>query len=186
MPPQVRASALNVFVSDPASLRWQDHHDEGVSELRAGYLWKAPAAGAIGMMLLAFPLSGCSTVVHLDPAPEANSEACANVTVRLPGEVGGFRSQDTDAQATSAWGNPVSVFLRCGVPSPTVSVLRCITLESIDWLIDTSNSKYVVATTYGRTPATQVIMAKDVPPGTILGELAPAVSHLPPSRRHCL
>ena len=37
---------------------------------------------------------------------------------RLPETVDGLERRETNAQATGAWGNPASVLLRCGVPTP--------------------------------------------------------------------
>lgn len=107
-------------------------------------------------------LAGCAGTVHLEPAEDANDPSCADVTVGLQNasSVAGKDRRWTDAQATGAWGDPgedTAVILRCGVtvPAPT-SELQCVTLEGVDWLVDTSETPYLRVTTYGRDPAVQL------------------------------
>lgn len=111
--------------------------------------------GALSLLVL----SGCSSTVALEPAPDANNPACAEVTVRLPESVSDQDRRWTDAQATGAYGDPTSIIVACGVtvPGPT-SNLQCITLEGIDWLVDESQAPWMRMTTYGRDPAVQVFV----------------------------
>lgn len=124
-------------------------------------------------------LAGCTPVVSLQPAEDAISPSCAEVIVRLPDSVDGLDQRETNAQGTSAWGEPVGVILRCGVPVPApTSELRCLTFDGVDWLIDDSDDPVLVATTYGREPAIEVII-DDRADGVVLTDLANAVSYLP-------
>lgn len=109
-------------------------------------------------------LGGCSTTVHLEPAEDANNPLCAEVTVGLKNAnaIADLDRRWTDAQATAAWGTPgddSAVLLRCGVtvPGPTAD-LQCVTLEGVDWLVDSSQTPYIRLTTYGRDPAVQLFI----------------------------
>jgi hypothetical protein len=131
--------------------------------------------------LLALVLTGCAPTVALEPADDAASPACAEVTVRLPDTVAGLVSRETNAQATGAWGEPAGVILRCGVPSPApTAVLPCVTVGGVDWLRDDANDPSFVFTTYGRTPAVEVIIDATAASGLdALTDLAFAVGQLP-------
>jgi hypothetical protein len=140
-------------------------------------------------------LVGCSPVVALHPADDAKNVVCANVVVHLPDTVAGLPSRQTDAQGTGAWGEPATVLLRCGVPVPApTATLPCVTVDGIDWLRDDSDDPNFVFTTYGRTPAIEVIVDSDGDPnvdddGTsglaALTDLANAVG-LTPSDGKCI
>ena len=118
---------------------------------------------AVALVVLgAALLSGCSTTVHLEPAADSNNPLCAEVSVGLNNarSVADLDRRWTDAQATAAWGAPgedSAVLLRCGVtvPAPT-SELQCVTLEGVDWLVDSSATPFLTLTTYGRDPAVQL------------------------------
>ena len=128
-------------------------------------------------------LAACAPVVALQPAERAADPACAEVTVRLPDEIGGLEQRETNAQATGAWGEPVAVVLHCGVPAPPpTSELRCVTTPGgvVDWLIDDSNAPEFVFTSYGRDPAVTVVVDYEVVSGaTVVSELDGAVARLP-------
>lgn len=107
-------------------------------------------------------LAGCSSTVHLEPAADANNPACADVMVALKNanSVADLDRRWTDAQSTAAWVGPdgdSSIILRCGVtvPGPTAE-LQCVTLEGVDWLVDSSETPYLRLTSYGRDPAVQL------------------------------
>lgn len=112
----------------------------------------------LSVLVLPLLLAGCAPTVHLSPAEEANSLACADVMVRLPDEVDGLTRRSTDAQSTAAWGEPAAVILRCGLPTATASSLRCITQGEVDWLVDESEAPSYRFITFGRNPATEVIV----------------------------
>ena len=137
-----------------------------------------PVAVAAALVLA---LSGCTQVVALTPAADAENTRCADVVVRLPDTVGGRDSdlelRQTDAQGTAAWGTPTAAILRCGVPVPDpTSTLRCYTADGIDWLLDESDAPNLVYTTYGRDPAIEVIVNQDeAAGGAVLLDLANAV-----------
>src|SRR4030095_12222422 len=96
---------------------------------------RAALAGVV--VTLAATLTGCSSIVALQPAPDANNPDCAAVIARFPDEVGGLAKRQTDAQATGAWGDPDAVVLTCGVEVPVASELPCID-KGVFWLRDDS------------------------------------------------
>lgn len=128
-------------------------------------------------------LTGCAPTVTLDPAADATDPACAAVIVALRNSdpLAELPARETNAQGTAAWGSPVGVILRCGVPEPApTATLPCFTVEGVDWLRDASNDPSFVFTTYGRSPAVEVIVDDSLASGlAALSEVARAVSQLP-------
>ena len=108
--------------------------------------------------LLAGGLTGCAATINLQAAPDANNPGCAAVIVRLGAKVGNQEKRLTNAQSTAAWGTPANILLRCGIEPVTVSTLRCITVSNVDWLVDESKAPSYRFITFGRTPATEVII----------------------------
>lgn len=139
---------------------------------------KRVTLAAVPLLLL---LAGCSPIVALEPAEDAASPLCAEVTVRLPDTVAELAKRQTNAQATGAWGEPTAVLLRCGVPSPApTSQLPCVTVEGVDWLRDDTDDPTFVFTSYGRTPAVEVIVDSTAASGLeALVDVTFAVSQLP-------
>ncbi|MEJ3404188.1 DUF3515 family protein [Rathayibacter sp. YIM 133350] len=134
--------------------------------------------------LAALALSGCAAAVSLEPAADASSAACADVVVRLPQSVADQPERETDAQGTGAWGDPAAVLLRCGVPTPGPTTAACVNVNGVDWIEDDSDAPRYRFTTYGRTPAVEVILDYDEVSGaTTLTDLAQAVSILPQDRK---
>jgi hypothetical protein len=152
------------------SLEATGHRRRGVSARAAVTVVLAIAASAV--------LGGCSQSVALEPADNATTIGCADVIVRLPDTVSGLELRQTNAQGTGAWGTPTAVILRCGVaePAPT-STLPCVLVDDVYWLRDGTNAPSYVFTTYGRSPATEVIVDSNaVSPGAALYDLVGAVS----------
>lgn len=137
---------------------------------------------ALTIAASALLLSGCSgPSVAMEPAESAAAPECADVTVRLPETVDGLERRETNAQATGAWGNPASVLLRCGVPTPGPTSDRCISLNGIDWIEDASKAPTYRYTSYGRTPAVEVAIdsSAGVSGTNALIDLQDAVNMLP-------
>lgn len=125
-------------------------------------------------------LAGCSQAVTFDPAPQATDADCAAVIVRLPDVVAGQAERETNAQGTGAWGNPASVLLRCGVEPLGPTTDRCVSVDGVDWVIDESDAPRYLFTTFGRTPAVEVLIDNDVVSGTTaIADLSSAVSAIP-------
>jgi len=125
-------------------------------------------------------LAGCAPAVALEPAADANNPRCAEVTVRLPDVVAELPERGTDAQATGAWGDPATVLLHCGVAIPGPTTQQCQSVNGVDWIIDDADAPNYRFTTFGRTPAVEIVLDGDaVASSTVLADLAPAVSVLP-------
>ena len=134
------------------------------------------AAAALLAIAAALALAGCSPTVVLDPAADSNNPECADVIVRLPDSLEGLDRRETNAQATGAWGDPAAVLLRCGVEVPAASTLPCVEVDGIFWLRDDAEDPTFVFTTFGRDPAVDVVIDRDVAtPGLVLSDLSPMV-----------
>ena len=128
----------------------------------------------------AIVLAGCTQAVPFDAAPSASDPDCAAVVVRLPDTVAGLDERETNAQGTGAWGQPASVLLRCGVEPLGPTTDRCVSVDGVDWVIDESDAPQFLFTTYGRTPAVEVLVDNDVVSGsTAIADLSAAVSAIP-------
>ena len=128
-------------------------------------------------LLLAVSLTGCAQTVALEPAANADDSVCADIVVHAPRDVSEQPYRETNAQGVVAYGTPTSVILRCGVaiPDPT-STLPCVYVDGVYWLRDDADAPRYVFTTYGRSPATEVIINRDrIAPGLALQDLASAV-----------
>ena len=144
--------------------------------LRSFLVLGLSAAFAIGA-------SGCAPTLNLEPGPDANNPGCAEVIVRLPDQLGELPLRNTNAQATGAWGEPASVILRCGIEPVEVSALPCVTVGEVDWLVDDSAAPSFRFVTFGRTPATEVIVDSGKASGiTSLEELADAANRAAPEK----
>ena len=147
------------------------------------------AAGPLGATLLlsALALSGCTPIVALQPADDAINPVCAQLSVGLPETVAGLEQRKTNAQGTSAWGDPTAIRLWCGVavPPPTAE-FPCYTIDGVDWLLDDTNKPKYVFTTYGRDPAVEVNVDSDLASGSdALKDLSFAVS-VSPKQTECV
>jgi len=103
-------------------------------------------------------LTGCSASVAMDPAADSNNPRCAALTVRLPNEIDHNKQRTTTSQATAAWGSPAAILSRCGLPEVLASTLPCVTAGGVDWLVDATNAPNYRFISFGRKPATEVIV----------------------------
>lgn len=138
------------------------------------------------ILLFVFPLllSGCAATVNLEAAEDANNPACAEVMVRLPQALGEHTQRFTNAQATSAWGDPTAVIIRCGLPPVEVSELPCVSAGEIDWLVDDSAAPSYRFISFATDPAVEVVVDSNRASGvTSLEGVAPAVSFLDQAKK---
>ncbi|CAB4636030.1 unannotated protein [freshwater metagenome] len=120
----------------------------------------------------------------LQPAADANNPDCAEIIVRLPDEIAGEDRRSVNAQSTAAWGDPVSVLLRCGLEPVEVSTLPCVSASEIDWLVDDANAPSYRFISFATAPATEVIIDSSRLAGvTVLEQLAGSVGVLEPTKR---
>lgn len=136
------------------------------------------------LLLLVIPLlSACAATVNLEPAALANDPACAEVSVRYPSEIGDLAQRYTNAQATSAWGEPTAIIARCGLELVEVSELSCVSAGGVDWLVDDSQAPNYRFISFARNPAVEVIVDANTASGvSALEALANAVSKIPATK----
>ena len=141
---------------------------------------------ATAAVALAAGLTGCTNAVAMSPAPSANAAACATAQVRLPAAVDTkFDLRNTNAQSTAAWGDPEVAIYHCGVAVPTVSDLPCFDQGGVDWIRDDRGDR-VVYTTFGRSPAVQVVIDTTKTTNQVVQDLTDAVATLPKDGHKCL
>ncbi|MFJ4027761.1 DUF3515 family protein [Paenarthrobacter sp. NPDC089989] len=141
----------------------------------------AAAIAVSGIAVLA--LSACSPAVDVSPAADAANPACAPMMVALPDKIGDAALRKTNSQATAAWGDPSQVILRCGVNVPGPTTDRCVSVNDIDWVIKEGDPYYTL-TTYGREPATEILMDPDkISSATVLADLANAAGKIKATRQ---
>jgi len=135
---------------------------------------------AVSVIALA-SITGCSSVAAVDAAPDAANPSCAEMMVALPDAIGDAERRKTTSQATSAWGDPSQVILRCGVEVPTPTSDPCVSVNDVDWVAhEDEKTKIWTLTTYGRTPATEVVLDPNViPSSTVLASLSDAAAKIP-------
>ncbi len=128
-------------------------------------------------------LTGCAPVVNLQAAEDANNPLCAEVSVRVPDTLGELEKRETNSQATSAWGEPAAVLMRCGLEGVEVSTLPCVTAGEVDWLVDDSEAPNYRFISYARYPAVEVIVDSKLASGvSALEGLSQAVSQIPATK----
>lgn len=144
---------------------------------------------ALPLVLAVAFLSACTGTVPMKPAAHSNTVGCANITVRLPDSVAGKAKRDTDAQATAAWGDPAVVLLRCGVTPIGPTTKPCVTVNGVDWVLETDPSAETIRyITFGRTPASEVVIshaAGGVSDAAVLPDLADAIASVKQTKK-CL
>lgn len=138
------------------------------------------AAAALALLTL----SGCAHAVSLPVADDAADPGCAEIVVSLPEAIGGGGSgvdalerRDTTAQGTAAWGDPSAVTLRCGMPVPAPSTQQCVAVGGVDWLQVAQEGDVFTFVSYGREPATEVVIDTGAITGaTVLDAVSSAVA----------
>ena len=127
-----------------------------------------------------FLLTGCAATVNIEAADGANDPVCAEVSVRYPDRIGELDQRWTNAQATTAYGDPAAVLVRCGLEPVFASTLPCVSASNVDWLVDDSDAPNFRFVSFGRSPAVEVIVDSERASGiSALDSLAQAVSKLP-------
>lgn len=128
-------------------------------------------------------LAGCSATVNIEAAPAANDPLCAEVSVRIPDAMGELDKRNTNAQATSAFGDPSAVIIRCGLEVVEASTLPCVSASGVDWLVDDQLAPNYRFISFARSPAVEVIVDSTVISGvSALDALASAVSKIPATK----
>jgi Protein of unknown function (DUF3515). len=99
--------------------------------------------------------------------------------VTMPDDLAGYKLRDTTSQATAAWGDPSKIILRCGVNVPGPTTDPCVSVNGVDWVAKEGDVAWTL-TTYGRTPATEVLFnPNEVPSSSVLTQLSSAAERIP-------
>lgn len=139
---------------------------------------------AAGAVACATVLTGCQTVVSVEAAPDAANPLCAEMMVVLPQVIDDAEKRPTSSQATAAWGDPAEVILRCGVQVPGPTTDPCVSVNGVDWIAREGDDGIWTLTTYGRNPATEVLLDPQViPSSTVIASLSDAASKIPAERQ---
>lgn len=138
--------------------------------------WRSAVPVAAVSLLL---LTACAPAVSVDQAADANNPACAPMMVALPDALADAKRRTTSSQATAAWGDPSVLILRCGVTVPGPTTDKCVSVNGVDWVMKEGEDVWTL-TTYGRDPATELLLSKNkVPSDTVLTEISAAASKIP-------
>lgn len=139
------------------------------------------ATATLGLVTVG--LTACAGDVPMQPAPNANDPACADVIVRLPDTVAGLERRTTNAQSTGAWGSPAGVLLTCGIEPSGPTTDDCVNVNGVDWIIGRDNAPLYRFEAYGRDPGLVVIVDSERASGTeTVVDLGAVVSLLPQTR----
>lgn len=121
-------------------------------------------------------LAGCSNALVVDAAENASDPDCALPMLLMPNQIGELKKRNTTSQATTGWGEPASVILRCGVPEPAPTTDPCVTVDDVDWVQVRGDEDTWQFVTYGRSPAVEVLVTPSAVSGaTALATVSPAV-----------
>ena len=145
--------------------------------------WRSAVPFAVVALLL---LTACGPSVTVAEAKDANNPACAPMMVALPDALADAKRRTTSSQATAAWGDPSVVILRCGVTAPGPTTDKCVSVNGVDWVMKEGDSHWTL-TTYGRNPATELLLSKNkIPSDTVLTEISAAAAKIPATGRGCI
>jgi hypothetical protein len=131
-------------------------------------------------------LSGCSSIDVADPVG-AGSALCRSAAAGWPTTVGGqqLRATSSSSAAVRAWGDP-PIIARCGLPPIGPTTDPCLDVSGIDWVAHQLTDG-VRFTTYGRSPAIEVLVPSAYSPEPLLlPAFGKAASAIPQGPRHCL
>ena len=161
----------------------------------AATAWAEPAARSRRVRVAAFgaalgyavSLASCSTpAVSVTLPDRAGDSACAALAEHWPADISGMaaRQVSVTSPAARAWGDPAIVAI-CGYPPPGPSTAECVSVDGVDWVIQ-RRSDGVQFTTYGRSPAMDVLIpSRYAPEPLLLPAFGPAARALPETGRHC-
>jgi hypothetical protein len=130
-------------------------------------------------------LSGCSSIDVADPVG-AGSALCRSAAAGWPTTVGGqqLRATSSSSAAVRAWGDP-PIIARCGLPPIGPTTDPCLDVSGIDWVAHQLTDG-VRFTTYGRSPAIEVLVPSAYnPEPLLLPAFGRAAAAIPQGQRHC-
>ena len=146
----------------------------------------ARLSACLGAALLVGMLSGCSSIDVADPVG-AGSALCRSAAAGWPTTVGGqqLRATSSSSAAVRAWGDP-AIIACCGLPAIGPTTDTCLDVSGVDWVAHQLTDG-VRFTTYGRSPAIEVLVPSAYSPEPLLlPAFGKAASAIPQGPRHCL
>ena len=117
----------------------------------------------------------------------AASQACRSVAANWPTTVGGqsLRATSPLSPSVRAWGDP-EIIARCGVAPIGPTTDQCLAVSGVDWVAHQLTDG-VRFTTYGRSPAIEVLIPSAYrPEPLLLPAFGAAASTIPQGERRCL
>jgi hypothetical protein len=146
----------------------------------------ARLSGCAGAVLLVGGLAGCSASIDVTEPAEAGSTACRSAAAQWPNTVGGqsLRPTSSSSDAVRAWGDP-AIIARCGLPPIGPTTDQCLDVSGVDWVAHQLTDG-VRFTTYGRSPAIEVLVPSAYrPEPLLLPAFGAAASAIPQGERRC-
>ncbi len=140
----------------------------------------------LALAVILFGGVSCARAVTVAVPELAGSAECQAVAARWPAQVAGRERVEvsTASAAVAAWGDP-AIIARCGVASPGPTAADCIGANGIDW-VATSLTDGMLFTTYGRSPAIEVLVPKSyAPEPLVLASFAAPAGAIPQGPHRC-
>lgn len=135
-------------------------------------------------------VTGCTTAsssAHITAAPGAKAPACATALAAAPETVADKGRTPLPVDGALSWGEP-AIVLRCGLPAPVPTTKPCLSVNGIDWIVETDSGPFVFVS-YGRSPAVEL----RVPAGyrreaavAAVTDVGPVAAALPADGRACV
>jgi hypothetical protein len=147
---------------------------------------RAYRSAGLGALLLVGGLLGCSSTTEVAVPDGAGSAACRAAATHWPKTVGGhsLRATSSSSAAVRAWGEP-AIIARCGLALVGPTTDPCLDVSGIDWVAHQLTNG-VRFTTYGRSPAIEVLVPGAYKPEPLLlPAFGAAAAALPQTGRHC-
>ncbi|MGD8148398.1 DUF3515 family protein [Ornithinimicrobium sp. Y1694] len=146
----------------------------------------ATLLATLGLVLSGIFLSACGeSAVRATPFGESDSPACQAVAERWPATVGRLQPRVTavESSGVAAWGDP-PIVARCGKQPPAPTTEQCIDINGVDWVATPLDDGGTMFTTYGRTPAIEVLVPANYDSHPLwLPPFGPAAEQLDQDRR---
>lgn len=117
-------------------------------------------------------------------ARDGATPACAKAAAAFPPRLGSLPRGDLDVAGAARYGDP-AVIVRCGVSAPGPTPDECVAVDDVDWVVHPL-ADGTRMTTYGRSPAVEVLVpAAHAPAPLLLPALAAAARALPSTGHRC-
>ena len=138
------------------------------------------------MILLVGVMAACSSSIEVVAPAEAGSRACRSAAAHWPKTVGGqpLRPTSSSSDAVRAWGDP-AIIARCGLAPIGPTTDQCLSVSGVDWVAHQLTDG-VRFTTYGRSPAIEILVPSAYQPEPLLlPAFGAAASAIQQGERRC-